>query len=147
RASLPGWVPKNTLNLGLDLQGGSYLLLEVDLAALQADRVTNLIEDVRVTLRDQGIAIDGIARQDARAVVTMLGAARYSAAVEAHTTCARPPAAGLVARSAPPLTDRRIGVLITDEVQRALRPRVVDPSIIVIRNRIDALSTREPSIT
>ena len=30
RDSLPGFLPKQTLNLGLDLQGGSYLLLEVD---------------------------------------------------------------------------------------------------------------------
>ncbi len=29
--ALPGWVPHLQVNLGLDLQGGSYLLLEVDL--------------------------------------------------------------------------------------------------------------------
>ncbi|RZJ74426.1 MAG: protein translocase subunit SecD, partial [Brevundimonas sp.] len=47
RAALPGWLPKNALNLGLDLQGGSYLLLEVDVPAMRAKRVTNLVEDVR----------------------------------------------------------------------------------------------------
>jgi len=29
--TLPDWVPHRHINLGLDLQGGSYLLLEVDM--------------------------------------------------------------------------------------------------------------------
>ena len=30
RASMPRWLPSSAINLGLDLQGGSYLLLEVE---------------------------------------------------------------------------------------------------------------------
>ena len=33
RAHIPGWLPSHTVSLGLDLQGGSYLLLEVELDA------------------------------------------------------------------------------------------------------------------
>ena len=29
--SLPSWMPGKTVNLGLDLQGGSYLLLQVEI--------------------------------------------------------------------------------------------------------------------
>ena len=47
REALPGFLPKNTLNLGLDLQGGSYLLLEVDVTEMQAKRVANMVEEVR----------------------------------------------------------------------------------------------------
>eukprot|EP01034_Spumella_vulgaris_P017761 gene17761-22656_t len=47
RDGLPGFLPKKGLNLGLDLQGGSQLLLEVDTSALRKERVTNLIEDIR----------------------------------------------------------------------------------------------------
>ena len=63
REALPGWLPKNALNLGLDLQGGSYLLLEVDVPAMREKRVTNLIEDVRVTLNGEGIATNGLQRE------------------------------------------------------------------------------------
>jgi preprotein translocase subunit SecD len=35
RAQAAGLVPKSALNLGLDLQGGSYLLLEVDVPAMR----------------------------------------------------------------------------------------------------------------
>src|SRR5512132_3705704 len=61
RDRLPGFMPKNTLNLGLDLQGGSYLLYSVDTVALRNERLTNLTEDVRTTLRDKQIAFTDLA--------------------------------------------------------------------------------------
>ncbi len=56
REQLPAFLPKQTLNLGLDLQGGSYLKLSVDTRALRVEKTTNLIEDVRTTLRAEDIA-------------------------------------------------------------------------------------------
>ena len=56
RDSLPGFMPKQVMNLGLDLQGGSYLLLEVDTKALRNERLVNMVEDVRTTLREEQIA-------------------------------------------------------------------------------------------
>ena len=44
---LPHWLPTNTVALGLDLQGGSYLLLEVELDQVQKDRLEFLIGDIR----------------------------------------------------------------------------------------------------
>src|SRR5258708_3337984 len=49
---VPSWAPHQRLNLGLDLQGGSYLLLEVDTDALRKERLTNLTEDVRTKLQE-----------------------------------------------------------------------------------------------
>src|SRR5688500_20084821 len=63
RAALPP-VLQRTLNLGLDLQGGSYLLLEVDLQALRAEQVVNLVEDVRTTLRNENIEFSGLGQAD-----------------------------------------------------------------------------------
>src|SRR5262245_43601057 len=60
RDSLPSFLPKQTLNLGLDLQGGSYLLYEVDTQALRTERLTNLVEDVRTTLREEEIEFTGL---------------------------------------------------------------------------------------
>src|SRR6266699_3916472 len=51
RTSLPGWVPKSTINLGLDLQGGSYLLLEVDLPGVVKERMETMRGDIRAALR------------------------------------------------------------------------------------------------
>jgi preprotein translocase subunit SecD len=41
--SMPSWFPKSQVNLGLDLQGGSHLLLEVDLAALEEEHLESLL--------------------------------------------------------------------------------------------------------
>ncbi len=50
RNRLPSWM-QNTVTLGLDLQGGSYLLLEVQLDAVQKDRLESLTGDIRRGLR------------------------------------------------------------------------------------------------
>ncbi|MGB2436703.1 MAG: protein translocase subunit SecD, partial [Candidatus Puniceispirillales bacterium] len=39
------------INLGLDLQGGSYLLLEVDMDSVVQERMDNLAENIRINLR------------------------------------------------------------------------------------------------
>jgi preprotein translocase subunit SecD len=57
RDALPPFMPNKTLNLGLDLQGGSYLMLEVDTPALVKERSENLMEDVVKTLEDEGIRV------------------------------------------------------------------------------------------
>src|SRR5580693_538696 len=58
--ALPAWAPQQRLNLGLDLQGGSFLLLEVDTAALRKERLTNLTEDVRTKLQAEQIEFSGL---------------------------------------------------------------------------------------
>ena len=45
--ALPSWVPKTTVNLGLDLQGGSHLLFEVDTGALIAERLNGVLDETR----------------------------------------------------------------------------------------------------
>ena len=65
RASLPGFMPKNGVSLGLDLRGGSHLLQEVDMDALKKERLDSLADDLRTTLRNKpsvgytGLAVQG----------------------------------------------------------------------------------------
>src|ERR1700753_2221576 len=47
---------QNTVALGLDLQGGSYLLLEVEMDQVQKDKLQSLMGDIRVNLRKARIA-------------------------------------------------------------------------------------------
>src|SRR5437660_7763368 len=61
RDGLPGFMPKSTLKLGLDLQGGSYLLYSVDTVALRTEKLNNMAEDVRNTFRDKQIAFTDLA--------------------------------------------------------------------------------------
>src|SRR6266446_5151167 len=59
-AFLPKYIPHRQVALGLDLRGGSYLLLEVDVAAAQRDRLNAIVDSVRNTLRDAKIGYTGL---------------------------------------------------------------------------------------
>src|SRR5919204_63241 len=61
----PAWAQRR-LVLGLDLQGGSYLLLEVDSAYVKKERLDQVRDDVRRALREAKIGYTGLAvRNDA----------------------------------------------------------------------------------
>src|ERR1700761_9514439 len=60
-AAMPGFLPKNTLHLGLDLQGGSDLLYSVDTVALRNERLTNMQEDIRTNLHNKNIEFGDLA--------------------------------------------------------------------------------------
>ncbi|MGH6943768.1 MAG: hypothetical protein ACREH6_06060, partial [Geminicoccaceae bacterium] len=59
---LPDWIPHQQINLGLDLQGGSHLLLEVDLKTMIKDRLGSLRDEVRnaLTRGDRRIGYRGL---------------------------------------------------------------------------------------
>src|SRR5207248_2201289 len=56
----PAWAQRR-LVLGLDLQGGSYLLLEVDSNYVKKEKLDQIRDDVRRTLRDAKIGYTGLA--------------------------------------------------------------------------------------
>ena len=49
------WMPWRTVHLGLDLRGGSYLLMQVDMNTVVKERLNNLLEGVRQALRPHQI--------------------------------------------------------------------------------------------
>ena len=53
RSKLPEFFPKDTLNLGLDLQGGSHLALEVDVKAVTKRAYENLEDELRILMRKE----------------------------------------------------------------------------------------------
>src|SRR6202165_6393094 len=60
----PAWAQRHIV-LGLDLQGGSHLLLEVDSNAVRKEKVQTLLDDVRRVLREARIGYTGlVARGD-----------------------------------------------------------------------------------
>src|SRR3982074_1146521 len=55
----PAWAQRHVV-LGLDLQGGSHILLEVDAAAVRKEKLEQLREDARRVLRDARVVLQGI---------------------------------------------------------------------------------------
>ena len=52
-AAPASWLPWRQVHLGLDLRGGSYLLLEVDMGAVSRERLDNLADAARTALRNK----------------------------------------------------------------------------------------------
>jgi len=144
--TLPGYVPHQRLSLGLDLQGGSYLLLEVDTAALKAERLTNLVEDVRTSLREQQIIFSSPGVVNGAVSVRINDATQMNAALSALRKLGAPLATGardVIVSTGP---DQQVLLSLQDQALTADAAKAVDQSIEILRKRIDSLGTKEPAI-
>ncbi len=81
--AMPSWFPKKQVALGLDLRGGSYLVLEVDAAALKKDRVRAMLDDARGHLRTAKIQPQSVRVAGDSVVITLADPAQRDAAVNA----------------------------------------------------------------
>ena len=147
-ASWPSWVPKQRLNLGLDLQGGSYLLLEVDTEALKKKQLTNLIEDVRREMQAARIPFTGLGQAAGAVSVRITDGAAVDQAYAVLAKLAQPLASNPAAKDLTLLRgpDQTITLTPVVEAQNTLAAKAVEQSIEIIRRRIDQMGTREPTI-
>jgi preprotein translocase subunit SecD len=79
------WLPWRTVHLGLDLRGGSYLLLEVDMKAVIKERLDGLLDGVRQALRPGAIFYQTLEAQpdQNRILLRLRDASKTDAAVAA----------------------------------------------------------------
>ncbi|MDR3511282.1 MAG: protein translocase subunit SecD [Caulobacteraceae bacterium] len=145
-SQVPAWAPHQKLNLGLDLQGGSYLLLEVDTDALKTERLTNLVEDVRKTLADQQVAFTELTQANGVVHVRITDPGQVQNAQQQLQKLGQPMATGGRDVAVTTGADQSLQLKIADQALVADASKAVDQSIEIIRRRIDALGTREPSI-
>ncbi|MDQ8028486.1 MAG: protein translocase subunit SecD, partial [Brevundimonas sp.] len=147
REALPGWLPKNALNLGLDLQGGSYLLLEVDVPAMREKRLNNLAEDARTVLTEARIGVSTIVRQRDGVIVTLSDPSQVQAAQDAMAALVSGGTQGVADRLVQRQGSDRIRYAFTDAAMNAMGADAVTQSIEVVRRRLDSSGTKEIAIT
>jgi preprotein translocase subunit SecD len=136
--TLPSWMPGQTVNLGLDLRGGSHLLLEVDTSAVLTDHLTSLIDQTRSELRAERIGYTALAMDGQGIKVTLRDPAQLADAMKLLRKMAV--GADLTADAGV------IRVQMTDKGLYDLRQGAVVQSVEIVRRRIDETGTREPSI-
>ena len=150
-AGWPSFLPSQKVNLGLDLRGGSHLLLEVEGDAVVTDRLEAVLDDVRTTLREARIRYTGLGARDNAVSVRITDPERVEEAVSLFDELAAPVTtnvfAGIGTRDLDIAAD---GGLVTITLSdAAIEQRVssaVDQSIEIVRRRVDELGTTEPSI-
>jgi preprotein translocase subunit SecD len=150
-ARLPDWARPATIVLGLDLQGGSNVMLEVDKPSVLHTLAMNLRDDSRRILREEKVATTGGIGQQTRGVQMRIPDAADRAKVIPKLKALAQGYTNRLGAGSPPLEvdddgDGLVRVVVTDTGLTEKVRRAVDQSIEVIRRRIDALGTREPSI-
>ncbi|MBO0663432.1 protein translocase subunit SecDF [Jiella sp. MQZ9-1] len=149
---LPSWLPDKSVTLGLDLQGGSYILLEVDRASLVKERLQSVQDEVRQLLRQKRIGYSAIATKDHTISVRLRDPAQASDAQSALEQLTQPISSGLMSGGSVAeveLAQPQAGVITATLTDQGIAYRVstaVTQSIEVVRRRVDELGTTEPII-
>ncbi|MBI3534929.1 MAG: protein translocase subunit SecD [Deltaproteobacteria bacterium] len=136
---------KKKINLGLDLQGGLYLVLGVDFNKVYKDIVDRQVEVISASFKEKNIILksvkvqrEGVPVDDPRILLEFDPAQRDAVykIIKKEFTILR-------------LADDQAGKLelgLTREQRNDIRERTVNQSIQVIRNRIDEFGVTEPAI-
>jgi protein-export membrane protein SecD len=154
RDQIPGFLPKGTINLGLDLQGGSYLLLGVDTEKVIADRLTGVRQELQREMRPEGdkerIVLASLPTVDAaegRVSFRVRDAAQAEqAASRARDVTRRGVIPGAIRPYEVSVEGPRVDVTITPEARRQYASEALADSIEVVRRRVDPAGNKEVSI-
>ena len=145
------WMPWRIIHLGLDLRGGSYLLLEVDMAAVIKERLDSLADSARQGLRRAGVPRFVVTPQaaDKRMTVRIEDPAKQDAALTVLRELATSGGSGL--QSQPDLTFEstpgQITVTLSPPALVDRATAAVQQSIEIVRRRIDETGVVDPIIT
>jgi len=146
RAPAP-WLPWRQVHLGLDLQGGSYLLLQVDMATVLRERLEGLVDITRHALLKADIGYQRLAADPAqnRVIFHLRDPAQRAAAMKALGEA--------IANSQSPeevsvnaLSDDTIALVLSPVALTARANAAIAQSIEIVRRRIDETGVADPQI-
>lgn len=152
-SGLPDWLPKEQMTLGLDLQGGSHLLMEVNREAMIEERMEALEDDARRLLREDRVGYRFSKPQGVNGIdVRLTNPEQRELAVEKLEELTEPVNASLFGQGTireVDLEERENNILRltlnVDGIENALSSAVTQ-SIQVINKRINELGTNEPIV-
>ena len=158
--SLPSFIPEASaerwglanlprINLGLDLSGGSHLMLEADTADLAKQNIAKMEEQVRTEMRraDPPIAIGDISTTGGRLSFFVRDGAQVDPAVERLRTLTQP--SGMTGQrdwNVQVVDSTRIVMTPTDAGLTQATDSAMQVATEVVRKRIDEMGTKEPTI-
>ena len=151
-AAWPGFLPKQTMTLGLDLQGGSYLLLQVNKDGIVKDRLAELRRDARNILANQNgigniITISGTTLSVELTDPTQRAKAdQVLQALQNNVGGSIIGVGGVKELAFSDTPDGKITITLSADGVEQRMSSLVTQSMEVIRKRIDQIGTTEPTI-
>lgn len=138
QARVPSVLPSKTVALGLDLQGGSHLMLEVGLDEAIRDQAESAMQSAREELRDQKLGYASMRVTPTGFVVTPRDGVDADAVRRAIL-------------KSDPLSDvtvepGAVTATFSERQHKQMVDHIIEQSIEIIRRRVDETGTREPVI-
>lgn len=134
------WTNEDTrVNLGLDLRGGSHLLLEADFNSYLREHIQTLVDDVRTELRKEKIGYQGLRASSGKVLFSLRDTSDVDK-VKDLIRASSPDVLSDVGESG------EIEVYYKEEALKQMQQHVIEQSIEIVRRRVDETGTREPII-
>lgn len=136
--SWPDFLPRDKINLGLDLQGGSSLLLQVDVETALKDNMESMVDEIRTIFRKEKIGYRQLKTQGMGIAIELRDSQELDRARKA-----------LGRFEGFKISTQNSGHITLELMEEAIKERqrnAIDQSIEIIRRRIDEMGTKEPSI-
>ena len=148
----PSWLPSSLVNLGLDLRGGAHLLAEVKLSDVYKQRMDALWPEARDVLREIRDTV-GPVRREASPPDVLRISVQNAEGLPAAVEKLKGLASTVVSLTAVGETDINVAldgqvivISLSDAEKVATDTRTMQQSLEIIRRRVDAAGTREPTI-
>ncbi|MGB1394914.1 MAG: protein translocase subunit SecD [Candidatus Puniceispirillaceae bacterium] len=138
----PAFIPGQAINLGLDLQGGSHLLLQADLNAVIAERMVGVQENLRLAFRAEKIRFRNLKAEKDSVSFALRDAADDSVVNTRMETILRDLGSDFDAVQSGQSTTIRFN----EAGLQNLANQTVEQAIEIIRRRLDPDGTKEPVI-
>jgi preprotein translocase subunit SecD len=147
----PGWLPKWTLSLGLDLRGGAHLLYAMETNDVRKDWLDSLLGEARQRLREAKIPVSAAGVAGNAVQVRIARPEDSDAALKALRQLIQPLGNPLLRSSGNDLDVQKDenGAFVITPTESGLKQRVgsaVDAAIETVRRRVDPNGTKEAHI-
>ncbi len=138
--SMPSWLPSKTVNLGLDLRGGSHLQLQVDVDSVIRTRAEDLVNQARPDLRTEKVGYTKI--------VSIPGGMRLTLKEGEDVNKVRKVLRDIDNTLNIVVSDDRktVEATLSEQGLKQIRDQTIDQSIEIVRRRVDESGTKEPNI-
>lgn len=138
RENLPPFLPQHTMTLGLDLQGGAHLVLEVQTEAVIARAYENMEDEIRTALHEKNLNYRNLKANSADITFELVHPEQQNDILQTLQKKLR----GVEVNA----ENNQVKVAYTSSEQAELKRRALEQTLEILRNRVDEFGVAEPLI-